>query len=42
MSQSEYENGFMAGEREAGLQAMRRFAKVSPQNFGLMVSENDV
>jgi hypothetical protein len=41
MSQSEYENGFMAGEREAGLGAMRRFAKVSPTNFGLMVAEND-
>lgn len=38
---SDYENGFMAGEREAGIQMMRRFAKVSPQQFGMMIAEND-
>ena len=41
MSGSDYENGFFAGEREAGLQAMRRFAKVNPEDFGRMVREND-
>lgn len=41
VSGSDYENGFHAGWREAGIQTMRRFAKVSPTNFGLMFVEHD-
>lgn len=41
MTASEYENGFWAGERESGIRMLRRFAKVSPTDFGRMFVEQD-
>lgn len=41
MTQSEFENGFWAGEREAGIRLLRRFARVSPESFARMFVEND-
>ena len=36
-----YEQGRLNGERDVGQRFLRRFAKVSPQNFAQMFVEND-
>ena len=41
MSGSDYENGFFAGEREAGVGLLRRFARTSPADFAKMIVEHD-
>jgi hypothetical protein len=41
LSGAPYEQGFMNGEREAGLRLMRKFSHVSPENFGRMFVEQD-
>lgn len=41
MTASEYENGFWAGEREAGIRLLRRFTRVSPEHFARMFIEQD-
>lgn len=37
----EHETGFFEGQREVGLQFMRRMARSAPADFARMVSEND-
>lgn len=37
----EHENGFFEGQREIGLQFMRRLARSCPADFGRMFVEND-
>jgi hypothetical protein len=37
----EHENGFFEGQREVGLQLMRRLAKSAPADFARMFTEND-
>ena len=41
MTGSDYENGLWSGEREAGIRLLRRFASVSPTDFGRMFQEMD-
>ena len=36
-----YEQGFWSGQREIGLQLMRRVARSSPDNFSRMLTECD-
>ncbi len=40
MSGSENENGFFEGQREVGLQLLRRLATSCPKQFALMMAEN--
>lgn len=37
----EHENGFFEGQREVGLQLMRRMARSAPADFTRMITEND-
>ena len=41
MTGSDYENGLWAGEREGGIRLLRRFTRVSPENFARMFIEQD-
>jgi hypothetical protein len=41
MSTSAYENGFWAGQREAGLRLMRAFVRHDPADFARLIQEND-
>lgn len=41
LSNGQYEQGFYNGQREIGLNLLRALAKSSPQNFAIMISEQD-
>jgi hypothetical protein len=42
LSNGQYEQGFFNGQREVGLSLMRVLAVSAPQNFALMIQENDI
>ena len=41
MTGTDYEIGYMAGERDAGLRLFERFVRVDPAAFALMFAEQD-
>lgn len=42
ISGGQYEQGIFNGERRVGLDLMRFLAKSAPQNFALLIQENDI
>lgn len=42
ISGGQYEQGVFNGERRVGLDLMRFLAKSAPQNFALLLQENDI
>jgi hypothetical protein len=42
LSGSAYENGFQAGEREAGLRLLQRFLAGDPAQFATMFAEHQI